>query len=396
MLHREPGRHDRGGDRGGRVVAPVVIELTTEGTVAMMAKNPLVLAVVSEPEQFNAAHYTAVAAKVTAAGGRIVPFDGPRSPAAQRGLSVQLEGGRTIVSIGEEEVSPDAVWWWDPIGRERDGLVSAAVQAVVDPGETLLAQALRQVLVSPSLEVLGDLAHRDLLRHIAALETAFPERIYVNRPEALRRAASKPYNLQAAADHGFRVPLATLFAQEPGVARRWVGEQHRRGRKVLWKFAPNATYTGQDGRLRKVPATELTPQNALDFPYETVRHLPLIFQTIEDGDRDLRVVVVPGQGVFAAQIVPAGERATLDPRVGAHRYEPYPLHPGFEDACANYVEQRLGLGYAVIDFRLSPDRGPVFLEAQGDGTFWELERDTPQDVSGALARQLLTVAQSRT
>ena len=113
------------------------------------------------------------------AGARVVHFD-VAFAVGQHGLSVRLERGKMVVTLGEERIRPDAVWWWEPIGRERDGLVSAAVQPLIDPDEVILAEALRRAMTSPSVELLGDLAHRAVLRHIAALETAFPEDIYVN------------------------------------------------------------------------------------------------------------------------------------------------------------------------------------------------------------------------
>jgi hypothetical protein len=362
-----------------------------------MATERLVLAAVSEPNAWNDVHYNAVADGVTRAGGSIVRFDGPRSPQAERGLSLRQRAGRTSILLGEDEIRPDAVWLWDPIARERDGLVSAAVQQVVDPSEVVLASALRNVMRKGGEsypEVLVDLAHREVVRHFTALETAFPEHTFLNPPAVVRRVANKPYNLQAAADQGFVVPGDTLFCQDPAVRRAWVREQFGRGprARVLWKFAVNAAYRAEDDKWRKFPATELRRADEPNFPYEIVRYMPLIFEPVVDGDRDLRVVVA-GHEVFAAQVIPLGEPVTLDPRAGDHCYEPYDgFSPAQQKKCVKYVAS-LGLRYGVIDFRLTHDDQRVFLEAQGDGTFAEVEK-TGQNVGRAVARLLLRIAGS--
>jgi hypothetical protein len=357
----------------------------------MVSVEPLILAVVSEPDSWRGFHLGRVKDRLRGRA-RVVHFDAWRSPLAEQGLSLRQQGGKTIVSLGLEEICPDAIWWWAPISRVRDGLVSAAVRPLIGQSEVILADALRQVMQPGIVEVLGDLAHRTVLRHIDALETAFPPDRYVNPPAANRRAANKPYNLQVAADLGFLVPEDTLFTQDPAVARAWVREQYRRGRRVLWKFAVNAGFL-KDDRLHTVPATELRREHEPEFPYAMVRHMPLIFEVVVPGDRDLRVVVV-GHEVFAAQIIPVPELGTLDPRAGEHRYEPYAVSSALKRKCRTYAEKGLGLRYCVIDFRLTPDAQTVFLEAQGDGTFAEVEK-TEQDVSGALARQLLAAAAPR-
>jgi hypothetical protein len=93
---------------------------------------------------------------------------------------------------------------------------------------------------------------------------------------------------------------------------------------VLWKFAVNAGFLEEDGEWRTVPATELRREDEPGFPYEMVRHMPLIFETVVPGGRDVRVVVA-GHEAFAAQIIPVGGLVTLDPRAGEHRDEPYAL-----------------------------------------------------------------------
>ncbi len=324
--------------------------------------------------------------------GTMIRCDAARAPLAERGLSFRQQKEATTVLLGETEIRPAAIWWFQPIPRERDGMVSAAVAPMVDPAEIILGNALCRTMEPPVLELVSDLAHRAVLRHIDALEDAFPGDRYVNLPASIRRAASKPLNLQVAVDCGFSIPERALFAQDPAVARAWVSEMFRRGQRVLWKLAVNAVYRSADGDLHKLPPTEILQKDEVGFPYDMVRHLPLIFESVVPGDRDLRVVVA-GREVFAAQIVPLGH-GSLDPRAGDHRYERYPVSAAFAHRCRGYV-RRLGLRYGVLDFRLRPDGDPVFLEAQGDGTFAEVETHTEQDVSGAVARTLRAVATSR-
>jgi hypothetical protein len=379
-------------------VLHVINELRKEA--GRMAREPVVriFADVAEPDDWNEIHYRLVAGALKRrAPDALVRFDGPRSPLADTGLSFRQTGGEASVSLGREEIHPDVIWQFQPISRVRDGLVTAAVQRLIDG--SVLATALQEPAVSSELGLLADSGRRAVLAHSEALETAFPGVPRVNPPDAVRQAGHRPHNLAQAAQRGFDVPDDTLFTQDPMVAREWVAEQSARGRRVLWKTAVKAVYLRSDGKLRNLMPTEIPRAQQSGFPYEIVRWLPLIFETVAPGEEDLRVTALVDHGafdgaVFAARITPRGGLGGgLDPRAGRCRWRRYQLPSDFSRKCVEYVRDDLHLFHAVLDFRLNPD-GVVFLEAHGDGAWADTELNTGQRVGRAFAELLLAVARA--
>jgi hypothetical protein len=193
---------------------------------------------------------------------------------------------------------------------------------------------------------------------------------WINHPMRSEEALRKPYQLKVAQQVGFALP-ATLITNNPNRARAFV-QQHGVERTIYRAFSATAR-TWHEARL--VPTQ---PMALLD----NVCYAPVVFQEYIPAQHDLRVVVV-GNELFAA-VAPAlaGERTTI---VG--ELEPYPLTSALASQVRTLVT-RLELGYGVVHMRIALDGQPLFIDLDPSGNWLEMEEQTGQPITQAIARLL--------
>jgi glutathione synthase/RimK-type ligase-like ATP-grasp enzyme len=193
---------------------------------------------------------------------------------------------------------------------------------------------------------------------------------WVNHPMRSEEALRKPYQLKLAQQAGFALP-ATLITNSPSRARAFV-QQHGVERTVYRAFSSTAR-TWHEARL--IPTQ---PMALLD----NVCYAPVVFQEYIPAQNDLRVVVVGNELFAAVAPVLAGERANI---IG--ELEPYALTPALAGQVRTLMT-RLGLGYGVVHMRIAMDGQPLFIELDPSGSWLELEEQTEQPITQAMARLL--------
>ena len=189
---------------------------------------------------------------------------------------------------------------------------------------------------------------------------------WMNHPDCVVAAASKPMQLQDALACGLPVP-ATLLATAGASARRWVGAG-----AVLAK-----TFRAEhEGTL--TPARQIDPE---ELPDELLS--PVIFQQVIKGT-PLRVIVV-GERIFAAAI---DGHADLDwrPYQAELTMTPVETPPAVREAITALM-RGWGLAYAAFDF-IDDGRDWWFLEANPAGHFGLTEVKSGLPITAAIAAWL--------
>jgi hypothetical protein len=193
----------------------------------------------------------------------------------------------------------------------------------------------------------------------------------VNRPGAMASNASKPYQAQVISRHGFSVP-ETLITNDPDEAL----EFYRTRDRVVYKSA-----SGVRSIVQTMTDDDLTR-------LERLRTCPVQFQAYVPGV-DVRVHTVGGE-VFATEVT----SAATDYRYAVHQVdEPAVLTATELDSrvaarCLELADD-LGLDFAGIDLKLTPD-GEVFcFEVNPSPAYSYFEAHTGQPIAAALARHLM-------
>lgn len=186
---------------------------------------------------------------------------------------------------------------------------------------------------------------------------------WVNHPDRIRIAESKPLQLTLARRLGFVLPR-TVFTNDPDEVRAlWdacggaiVYKSMTQG--VLGQSLQKSVYTN------RVTAEHLARADLLD-------NAPGLFQEEIPKSADLRITVI-GDRVFPVEIRSQSDAdATVDWRRGEvprMEHVPVDLPKPVEAACLA-LNRVLGLHYSAIDMVATPDGGLVFLEINPSGQF---------------------------
>lgn len=217
-------------------------------------------------------------------------------------------------------------------------------------------------------------------RHFALSEThaavsglwSLLDATWMNEPDRDERAGRKVYQLEAARAAGLAIPR-TCITSDPDRARAFIAAE--RGR-VVYKTFTATEATWRETRLLRAQETGLL---------DAVRFAPVIFQQHVPAEADLRVTIV-GDSTFPAAIrVPADAYAhDFRMTLGAAAITPHELPASVADALRTLVST-LGLAYAAIDLRLTPEGEHVFLEVNPAGQWLFVEKATGQGISDAMA-----------
>lgn len=195
-----------------------------------------------------------------------------------------------------------------------------------------------------------------------------PARI-VNRAEPQGSNASKPYQAQLIARYGFSVP-ATLITNDPDA----VGAFQREHGRIVYK-----SISGVRSIVRELGEDEL---DRLD----QIRWCPVQFQAYVPGT-NIRVHTVGGQA-YATEI----ESDVVDYRYakkhgGTAELSAVKLPDRVSERCVQMAEG-LGLAFAGIDLKLTPDGEVYCFEVNPCPAFSYFEANSGQPIAMAVARYL--------
>lgn len=210
------------------------------------------------------------------------------------------------------------------------------------------------------------------------------EAFWVNRPDALRVAESKPLQLKLAQQLGFRVPR-TLITNNPGKFREFYDDC--RG-QVIFKVLVQGPLGASQGM--GVYTTLVRPQHLQNL--EAIRRVPCLFQEHIPKALDLRVTVI-GEQVFPVEIHSQDQRESqIDWRKGdacdlKHARHRFPAK--VEKQCLALVKN-FNLEFGAIDLILTPQGEYVFLEINPSGQFAWIETLTKLPLVDTLADLLLS------
>ena len=220
-------------------------------------------------------------------------------------------------------------------------------------------------------------------RHFALSEThaavgglwSLLDATWMNEPDRDERAGRKAYQLKAARDAGLTVPR-TCITNDPDRARAFIAAE--RGEVIYKTFTATESTWRETRRLRENEAELL----------DAVRFAPVIFQQHIPATADLRVTVV-GDALFPAAIrVPPGAYAyDFRMTMNGAAITPHALSDRVADGLRKLMST-LGLVYAAIDLRLTPEGEHVFLEVNPAGQWLFVEQATQQPISEAIAAKL--------
>lgn len=181
---------------------------------------------------------------------------------------------------------------------------------------------------------------------------------WVNSPTADYRAGIKGAQLLAARAEGLRVPR-TLITNDPAAVRSLAAE----GIPLVYKRV------GTGCR----PRTVTRPLLPCDLGrLDALPNCPAIFQERIEAALDIRVTAIGGE-LYAAEIDSQSGDAPLDWRLDLS--VPFRRHALDHDTSRQLsaILRRLGLLYAAIDLRLTPQGEYVFLEVNPSGQYLFVE-----------------------
>lgn len=196
---------------------------------------------------------------------------------------------------------------------------------------------------------------------------------WVSRPDNLRRAELKPYQLKIAAQVGFTL-WPTLLTNDPDAARTFYREQY--GNAVYKPLRRGRLIREEDVGL--IYANPIGPAEADEL--DRVVYAPCLLQKYVPKLVDIRVTVM-GAKVFAVEIHSQDFASSKhDWRRGDTvrlRHIPHQLPPQVESLCAR-LAKALGLAFGAIDLILTPEGKYVFLEINPNGQWAWIQQLCPQ------------------
>jgi len=196
-----------------------------------------------------------------------------------------------------------------------------------------------------------------------------PARI-VNRLSSMASNNSKPYQAQLIRSHGFEVP-ETLVTNDPELVREFRAKHGR----IIYKS------------ISGVRSIVQTFQDSDFDRLNLIRWCPVQFQAYVEGV-DVRVHVVDNQ-VFPTKVASAATdyRYARD-QVGASPDLTATVLPSEVQASCVRLAQSLGLVFAGIDLRLTPDDRVFCFEVNPCPGFSYFEANTGQPIAQAVASYL--------
>lgn len=304
----------------------------------------------------DAANFEGVAQRLCSSGFEVVELLSDEILSGRTKLAAEFRAGSWTLSVGDERpFSPaeiEAAWWRKPqwAGVVRDDA----------------AQRL-------SLEL-------ELERMHLAIASLVPEAAWLNSPTAMRAAESKLWQLQIAAELGFRCPHSL-------VANDWEAAHSSLPEKAVFKALRGGIRRDGEDRIVFTSQIDLGAIGSeMPHPY------PGLLQEQIPRAREWRITVV-GSLVFPAVVYapPGGVDWRRDQLRGRADFAAEEIEPALAAALVALVA-RLGLRYAAVDLIEEPDGTMVFLEANPNGQYAWLEETLGLPISAAIASSLVAGA----
>lgn len=225
-----------------------------------------------------------------------------------------------------------------------------------------------------------------LRTHLEGVYPFWKSAFWVSDFFAIRRASSKPLQLQLALKLGFNVP-DTIFAGNQNQARQFIKTHPNYIVKSQATVFPAKNDTVTCFYTRHFNKND-------DINLDNLNLAPSIFQEAINPEFDIRVTVV-GKEVFAAAIYVnlKDERfkGVLDWRAmnstNEGQIEAFKLPSDIEEKCIKHVRD-LGLKFGAIDL-IQDKHGKIwFLENNPNGQWAFVEEETKQPIGKSLAKLL--------
>ena len=195
-----------------------------------------------------------------------------------------------------------------------------------------------------------------------------PARV-VNRCRPMGSNASKPYQAQLIAQHGFAIP-ETLITNDPALVREFCALHQR----VIYK-----SISGLRSIVQEVAPNDLER-------LEHIRWCPTQFQAFVAGT-NVRVHVVDHE-VFATKILTEVTDYRYATRQGGEaELSAVELSDDLAERCIR-LAQALELPFAGIDLKITPDTEVFCFEVNPSPGFSYFENNTGQPIAHAVARYL--------
>jgi glutathione synthase/RimK-type ligase-like ATP-grasp enzyme len=191
---------------------------------------------------------------------------------------------------------------------------------------------------------------------------------WVSKPDSIRKAENKLYQLKVASQLGFLVPK-TIITNNPDELSSFfefcegniINKPLRRGR-LRYEDGLKLIYTN---RVTK----DKIEQKSL------VKYSPTFFQEYVPKELEIRITVV-GDKVFPIAIHSQKNVLTVDDwrrdQKGDLKYSHHELPPNVEDKCRRLLKE-FGLQFGAIDMILTPKRDYYFLEINPNGQWAWIE-----------------------
>ena len=208
------------------------------------------------------------------------------------------------------------------------------------------------------------------------------ECFWVNHPDRIRIAESKPLQLKLAAELGFRIPR-TLVTNDPEEVRR-LSAAIPAG--IIYKPL-NSGFNLSRERLCYTRCLSAQDLEQVDL----IRNAPGIFQENIRKKIEIRVTIIGGQ-VFATEIhsqeLVEAKDDWRQASVEDLPHFPHKLPEEIEDRCKAFLD-RCGLVYGAMDLIVDPGGEYIFLENNPSGQFGWIEGKTGVPLTATLAKMLI-------
>ena len=217
-------------------------------------------------------------------------------------------------------------------------------------------------------------------RALAALLT-IGSVLWINNPERMRRANSKPAQLYAAQRIGFDIP-ATVITNDPDEVRAFAANSRE---KIIYKTLSQSLDLDPGEALFTALVTEKEIANL-----ELIRSSPGIFQERVAKAYEVRSTVV-GKRIFSARIESQAHAETrLDWRQLPFEVDDRPIDlPHDVEEKIHAFMAAFGLVYGAFDFIATPEGRHVFLEVNPSGQYMWVESKTGLKITAALVEALV-------
>ncbi len=215
----------------------------------------------------------------------------------------------------------------------------------------------------------------------------YPQSVWLNAPDKIRRADRKIGQLITARDVGFSIPETIISSHWDDVIQGLLG---KKGQQVALKTVRGII--SEKEALKALYTTVLSGKD-IESLRNNVSPFPGIYQPFIGKYREWRVTVV-GKDIFPVSIY-TNQAAKDDWRklqdTNAVEFRSEELPEAIKEKCIRYLG-RVGLRFGAFDFIETADEETIFLECNPNGQYGWLERELGLPISQAIANELAIIA----